>query len=113
MGRDTEYMSLRAVLPFSHGLCVLPPAVCFQSSTGSDKAKRAAKSDITTFFSPKSTAERVASGGGSSSTPSKKRKAGTKSPGASTGFVSFCRANRTRVSLPRTRGLVDNFSLVV
>ncbi len=92
---------------------MLPPAndrffFRFQSpNTG--KAKNAAKSPITKFFPSKTEAEATANGtggGGSSSTPSKKRKAagggaGTpKSPGASGGFVSFCRANRARVSRP-------------
>lgn len=86
----------------------------FQSSTGNGnssngKAKSATKSPITKFFPPKAAADGAANGasGGGSSTPSKKRKssggggAGTpktpKSPDTS-GFKSFCRANRTRVS---------------
>lgn len=86
----------------THGRRLMFPVVAsFQSSTGSDKGKSGTKNDITTFFSPKSNAGRgVTNGGGSGSTPSKKRKAGSKSPGASNGFVSFCRANRSRVSLP-------------
>lgn len=88
-----------------------------QSSTGGKSKGDIVKSPITKFFSPKGAADASGKGGGSGTarsggtTPSssKKRKAAgkdaagtpttasSKLPGASAGFVAFCRANRARV----------------
>lgn len=80
--------------PLLRGTRVAP-----QSTTPS-KAKSESKSPITNFFPPKASEAADANGGGGSSASSKKRKApaSPKSPGPSSGFVAFCRANRTRVS---------------